>query len=73
MKKLVKTSYLFEKRDAKYLKQCLKNQKITEKELCEKLGISNTYLTFIKNGARTVSDDLLKRFEENGIKFIVGD
>lgn len=65
-----KYTYTLTKRDKNYFKQCIKNQNITQRDFAKKIGISNTLLTYLLSGERTMTYEMLEKFEKNGIDFL---
>ncbi|TCK67921.1 helix-turn-helix protein [Winogradskyella wandonensis] len=49
----------------KALRDIRKGKKITQKELAETVGISNTYLSEIENNSRRPSIDILKKISDS--------
>lgn len=53
------------------LKDIRKGMKISQKELAEKVGISNTYISEIENNSRRPSVDVLKSISDGlGVNFL---
>ena len=58
------------KQQAKALKIYLTLNDMTVSEFAKKLGVSQSFLSFVMNGKKALTNNLIKKFRENGFELL---
>lgn len=68
MKKLVKTYFILEEEDKKYIMEQLWERGLNLSKFAEQIGLSLVYISNILNGRKNITARIVSQFEKQGVK-----